>query len=226
MKPSYVLRDTRQTKRMKEHCLLWCYGCSGEIYKLLSLKILHKLVKKIGKGKIQLKSKMLYGRDYITYEENFISILDKYIGYVRDTYTINHNELIVILEESLKNVHNDCLFVKTDFHDGYEFFLNDFKKLFLANPVYNIRFFAKYGEDYEYIQRANKFLKDKKLTDKKDLIKIEKFFKDVINNRKDNLVNCFIPHAEIKSRDYDFYMHQIDWVLKDYYNKEESIFND
>lgn len=226
MKPNYVLRDTRQTKRMKKHSLLWCYGCSGEIYKLLNLKILHKLVKKIERGKIQLKSKMLYGRNYITYEENFISLLDKYIGYVRDTYTINHNELIMVLEESLKNIHNECLFIKTDFHDGYEFFLNDFKKLFLANPVYNIRFFAKYGEEYEGIQKANKFLKNKKLTDSKDLIKIENFFIGVINNRKDNLFNCFIPHSEIKNRDYDFYMHQLDWVLRDYYKKTEGIFKD
>ena len=118
------------------------------------------------------------------------------------------------------------LFIKTDFHDGYEFFLNDFKKLFLANPVYNIRFFAKYGEEYEGIQKANKFLKNKKLIDSKDLIKIEKFFIDVINNRKDNLFNCFIPHSEIKNRDYDFYMHQLDWVLRDYYKKTEGIFKD
>ena len=146
MKPNYVLRDTRQIKRMKKHSLFWYYGCSGEVYKLLSLKILHKLVKKIEKGKIQLKSKLLYGRDYITYEENFISLLDKYIGYIRDTYTIRHNELIIIIEESLKNIHNSCLYIKTDFHDDYEFYVNDFKKLFLANPVYNIRFYSKYGK--------------------------------------------------------------------------------
>lgn len=226
MKPSYVLRDTRQIKRMKKHSLFWYYGCSGEIYKLLSLKILHKLVKKIERGKIQLKSKLLYGRDYITYEENFISILDKYIGYIRDTYTIKHNELIMVIEESLKNVHSDCLFVKVDFHDNYEIFGNKFKQLFLANIVYNIRFYAKYGEEYESIQKANLFLKDKKLNEIKDLIKIEKFFIEVINNRKDNLFNCFVPHSEVKSKDYDYYMHQLDWVLKDYYKKTESIFNE
>lgn len=223
MKPSYVLRDTRQIKRMKKHSLFWYYGCSGEVYKLLSLKILHKLVKKIEKGKIQLKSKLLYGRDYITYEENFISLLDKYIGYIRDTYTIRHNELIIIIEESLKNIHNSCLYIKTDFHDGYEFYVNDFKKLFLANPVYNIRFYSKYGKEYKYLQRAYKFLENKKLTESKDLIEIEKFFIDVINNRRDNLVSLFIPHSEIKSKDYDFHIHQIDWILKDYYKKSEKM---
>lgn len=55
MKPSYVLRDTRQIKRMKKHSLFWYYGCSGEVYKLLSLKILHKLVKKNRKGKNSIK---------------------------------------------------------------------------------------------------------------------------------------------------------------------------
>ena len=68
-------------------------------------------------------------------------------------------------------------------------------------------------------------MKDKKLNEIKDLIKIEKFFIEVINNRKDNLFNCFVPHSEVKSKDY-YYKHQIDWVLKDYYKKTESIFNE
>lgn len=53
---------------------------------------------------------------------------------------------------------------------------DDFKKLFLANPVYNIRFYSKYGEEYKYLQKAYKFLENKKLTENKDLIEIEKFF--------------------------------------------------
>ena len=92
----------------------------------------------------------------------------------------------------------------------------------LPNFVYNIRFYSKHGKEYESLQKANQFLKNKKLNEIKDLIKIERFFIDVINNRKDNLVHCFVPHSEVKSKDYDYYMHQLDWVLNDYYKTEKG----
>ena len=63
MQRNYLMRDTLKIKPMKKHSLLWFYGCSGEVYKLLSLEILHKLVKKIKRGKIKLDSKLLYGRN-------------------------------------------------------------------------------------------------------------------------------------------------------------------
>ena len=50
MESEYILKDNEQIKRMKEHALLSHFGCSGEIYKLLSLEVLHNLVKKIKKN--------------------------------------------------------------------------------------------------------------------------------------------------------------------------------
>ena len=81
---------------------------------------------------------MLYGRDYLTFEENFVALLDKYVGYVRNTYTIKHNELVIILEETLKNMYNRSLYIKSDYHDSVDIFLQEFKRMFLANLVYNI----------------------------------------------------------------------------------------
>lgn len=124
MQRDYLNKDTIQIKRMKKHLLLWIYSCSGEVYKLLSLEVLHRLIKKIKKGTIKLNSKLLYEKNEITLEENLISILDKYIGYVRDTYTINHNELLIILEQTLKNNYNKELFVVDDFHECTKIFLN------------------------------------------------------------------------------------------------------
>ena len=143
MQRDYLKKDTIQISRMKKHSLLWIYSCSGEIYKLLSLEVLYKLVKKIKKDTIKLNSKLVYEKNQITLEENFVSILDKYIGYVRETYTINHNELLIILEQTLKNNYNKELFVVADFHECPEIFLNGFKKMFLANLVYNTRYYAK-----------------------------------------------------------------------------------
>lgn len=221
MQRNYLMRDTLKIKRMKKHSLLWFYGCSGEVYKLLSLEILHKLVKKIKRGKIKLDSKLLYGKNKITLEENFISILDKYIGYVRDTYTINHNELIIILEQTLKNNYNTDLFVSTDFHKNPELFLNNFKRLFLANLVYNTHFYAisDINKVYNSLQRANKFLEQKNINDSKDIIDLEKFYIDIINNRKNNLYNIFIPYKEIDEKQLSFYLQQVDWIYEDYYKK-------
>lgn len=228
MERNYLLKDTLQIKRMKKHSLLWVYGCSGEIYKLLSLEVLHNLAKKIEKGTLELKSDLLYGRTIITYEENFISILDKYIGYVRDNYNINHNELVIILEQTLKNVYSRCFFIKSDYHEMPELFIKSFKQVFLANLVYNTTFYTKkdIGKNYHALQRANMFLETKKLNEHKDLEEIEKFFKKVINNRKSNLYNLFVPHGEIDKKQLDFYIHQVDWIYDDYYKKNDSIFKE
>lgn len=212
MQRDYLNKDTIQIKRMKKHLLLWIYSCSGEVYKLLSLEVLHRLIKKIKKGTIKLNSKLLYEKNEITLEENLISILDKYIGYVRDTYTINHNELLIILEQTLKNNYNKELFVVADFHECSEIFLNGFKKMFLANLVYNTRYYAKQDTNniYHSLQKANLFLESKSLSNSKDIKEIEKFYIKVISNRKSNLYNIFLPHSEIDKKQLPFYFHQVD----------------
>lgn len=228
MKTNFILEDTEQTKEMKEHALFFRYTCSGEVYKLLSMQVCHELAKKIQKGRINLNSKLLYGRDYITLEENFVSLLDKYIGYVRNTYTIRANELVIILEETLKNMYNRTLFYKVDFHKSPEIFLNYFKKMFLANLVYNTRYYAKKDKYKEYLglQQANLFLDGKQLTDDKDLDKIEKFYINVINNRKDNLYDSFIPHGELNEARKKHCIMQLNWIYESYYKKNTSIFDD
>ena len=226
MQREYLNKDTIQIKRMKKHLLLWIYSCSGEVYKLLSLEVLHRLIKKIKKGTIKLNSKLLYEKNEITLEENLISILDKYIGYVRDTYTINHNELLIILEQTLKNNYNKELFVVADFHECPEIFLNGFKKMFLANLVYNTRYYVKQDTNniYHSLQKANLFLESKSLSNSKDIKEIEKFYIKVISNRKSNLYNIFLPHSEIDKKQLPFYFHQVDWIYDDYYKKYDSIF--
>lgn len=219
----YLLKDTKQTKRMKEHSLLWMYGSSGEIYKLLCLKTTHDLVKRIENGTIKLKSKLLYDRDIITLEENFICILDKYIGYVRNNYLINYNEIILILEETLKNQYNDCLFYKKDYHESYDYLYPEFKKMFLENLYVNTLFYGLLDKTKQFksLQKAHDLLKNKDLRDEEDLKEIEDFFIKVINNRKDNLHYAFIPYKDVINDDVVFYMEQLNWIYQDYYNDED-----
>ena len=57
MRNNYISVDDEQTKRLKEICLSSCaYSCIGEIYKLLNCEILQKLINKIPKQTIKLKS--------------------------------------------------------------------------------------------------------------------------------------------------------------------------
>ena len=71
MRNNYISVD-EQTNRLKEICLSSCaYSCIGEIYKLLNCEILQKLINKIPKQTIKLKSDLLYGKDTISREEKF-----------------------------------------------------------------------------------------------------------------------------------------------------------
>lgn len=220
----YYLKDTKQTKRMKEHSLLWMYGSSGEIYKLLSLKIGHNLIKNIKQGEIKLKSTLLYDRDIITLEENFISILDKYIGYVRNNYLINYNEIILILEQTLKNQYNSCLYYEKDYHESYDYLYPEFKKMFLENLYVNTLFYGLLdkNKNYNFLQKAHNFLNNKDLRDEKDLKDIEEYFIKVINHRKDNLYYSFIPYQEVINKDVIFYMEQVNWLYKDFYEHKHK----
>lgn len=221
MSQNYVLEDTEQTKRMKKLCFSSAYSCGGEIYKLLSYETLHELVKKISKGEIKLKSDLLYGKCIITKEEKFIENLDKYIGYIKDNYHISHYELPLLIELSLKNKYSDILFSLEDYHEGenYHKFIDGFRKMFLFNIVNNAHF---YVERTTIISSIRYFISDiskYNFNNKEDIIEIEKIMKRILNNKKDNIYDAYVPHTEVKSRDYDFYTLKLEMVLNSYYEE-------
>lgn len=219
------LKDTWQIRRMKKQALLPQILCSGEIYKLLSLKELHELVKKIDKGNIKLISNIVYKKGYISYEEHFILLLDKYIGYVRDNYLISHSELVFILKETLKNKYTKCLLSKKFFHDNYDYYLYNFKLMFLYNFINNIEYFSKLYIDSNSIKKISKYIDITKLKDNEYLNSIEKLIKEIVNNRKNNLYTCFIYNQDMDKKRNDYYFYQIDWVLEDYYKKRQKLTN-
>ena len=77
MESEYILEDTEQIKRMKKHALLSHFGCSGEIYKLLSLEVLHNLVKKI-KKRSELSNEFLNSSQYKEIKSSVKVILSNY----------------------------------------------------------------------------------------------------------------------------------------------------
>ena len=216
MKSIFEIKDMIRIKRMKKIALSSIYCCSGEIYKLLDDEIVKKLILNIDNGKIKLKSDLYYGKINISLEENFISILDSYIGYVRDTYSIKHNGLIMILSETLKNRYNKCLFSKKEYHFDTNMFRQAFKRMFCANLISNTCYYAKIdvNKQYNNIHKANDFLKEKKINDEKDLHTIENFYINLINNCNVNLYNLFIPYNEVNKQEVLFYLNQLDYFYE------------
>ena len=222
MSNEFILPDTDQIRRMKEVCLSSsAYSCGGELYKLLSRDILHELVKKIPNKSIKLPSDLLYGKKVITSEEKFLENLDKYIGYIKDRYLIQHIELLILIEMSLSNKYNSILFDMSDYHHNQNYikYHDAFRKMFLFNFYDNIRFYSKYVDKYDSINLFLDETKDLDFDDPKDIILLENIFIKVFNNRFDNLFNSFVPNNEVDEDKYYFYIHQVNWVLSDYYEK-------
>lgn len=221
MVDSHKLLDTEQTARMKQLALDNNYSCCGEIYRLFNHQELHDLVKKIKKGKIKLTSNLLYGRYEITKEERFLENLDHYITYVKNHYYMNTVEQFMIIEMSLKTKYADILFLEKDFHDdqNYQEYFDKFRKMFFFNFYNNLIYYSKFTDKDSYIKRLLNTLNGLYYENNADMLKIESILAKVFFVRKDNLYNANIPHNETVKDANNFYLQQIEWVIKDYYNK-------
>lgn len=215
------LPDTEQTVRMKQLALNDNYSNCGEMYRLLNHQELHDLVKKIKKGTIKLKSNLLYGRYEITKEERFLENLDHYITYVKNHYFINSIEQYMLIELSLKTKYANILFEENDYHNDGNFYkyFDNYRKMFFYNFYENLKFYSRWSNKYSYINRLLEDLSKLKFNDAKDMIEIEKILTRVFYVRKDNLYQANIPHKEVEKETYNFYLDQLEWVVRDYYEK-------
>lgn len=228
MDKPWVLPDTEQTKRMKKLALSDAYMNSGEMYKLLSNKILHNLVINISEGRLQLTSDLVYGRNFITKEEKFLENLDKYITYVKEHYFFNPVEQFLILEMSLSNKYNDILYSLEDYHteENYEKYTDSFRKMFFYNFYDNILHYSKSKTGLSYVKMMNDELKNYDYDKEKDMKIIEQKFKRVLYLRNNNIYNSFVHYSEARDLENEFYFHCLDWVLSEYYEKyQENIFD-
>ena len=219
MLDSFKLNDTEQTKRMKNLVLGDAY-VNTEMYKLLNYENLHKLVVKIPKGELKLSSDLVYGKYTITKEEKFLENLDHYISYVKNHYFIDSMELTLLIELSLGNKYSDILFSLNDFHkeENYLNYFDKYRKMFFYNFYSNIIHYSKYVSKDSSIIKMKNYLENLDYDDETDILLIEKIFKKVIENRNNNIYNSFVSYKEVKRKEYDFYICQVDWILDEYYN--------
>lgn len=214
------IEDTTQTKRMKELALNFAYSNNGEMFRLLSMKVGHNLVKKIKKGIVKLPSIIKYGRNEITNEEKFLENLDNYITYVKNHYYINNVEQLMIIELSLENKYSSILYSDIDFYNGanYEEYHDAYRKMFFYNFYKNILFYSN-SEDNRYCFKVKQELNNLNYDNSKDILKIEELFERIIINRKNNLFNGFVDYKKINKKQYSFYSLQLEWIIEDYYKK-------
>jgi len=217
--------SNRQIERLKKICLDKHFDTGGDIHSLLEKEILVNLLNKrpISKGKVKLTSSIVYGKDILTTEEKFIENLNIYIGFVRDNYHICHIEQLMLIELSLTTPYVDVLYSTLDFHkdDNYNYYHNNFRRLFFATFYNNI---IHYANDKNIDVDYKKFIeeiKDYDYENDEDIIELDKILTKVINIRKDNLYQAFLPYTEYKKNDL-FHINQINWIISDYYKEKRK----
>ena len=221
MVDNHKLPDTEQTSRMKQLALDNNYSCCGEMYRMLNHEELHDLVKRIKKGNLKLTSNLLYGRYDITREERFLENLDHYISYVRNHYYFELNEQFIIIENSLKNKYADILLSDKDFHkdNNYDMYFNGFRRMFFYNYYNNLKYYSKKSDKSSYIRRLLDDLDKYDYDDNEDILEIEKILSKVFITRKSNLCNANILYSDTMDQNYSYYLEQVEWVARDYYEK-------
>lgn len=190
------------------------------MFRLLSTKVGHDVVKKIKKGVIKLSSTLKYGKDEITTEEKFLENLDNF-SYVKNHYFINSIEQLILIELSLENKYSSILYSNIDYYncDNYSLYHDAYRRMFFYNFYENILFFSKIEPLSNDLINIRRELKNLNYNVSKDMIEIEKILKAIIINRSNNLFNAFTKYKDIKKRDYQFYSSQVEWIVADYYDK-------
>lgn len=215
------LKQNINNRKYRKICLNQAYFSGGEIYRLLQYDTLKNLVNNIKPGQIELASNLLFGKKIITNEEQFFYILNKYITFIRDNIYIDTNELVAIIEETLKSNYSNILFCKLDFTSGnnYIIYYNEFKKMLLDNLLHNYNLFYKdiYNKDILNLNNLS-------LDNEKDLDVIFLKFKDIINYKRKKMFYYFEKINLTDNFNYrkDFYIVHWNTLITNYINTKQS----
>lgn len=201
MRKHITLKQRYQIKKLKKLCNCCAYFAGSEMYRLLHYEVLQEMVTKIEPVNTTLASTLLFGKKVISPEEQFLYLLNKYIIFIRNQCFINANELICIIEETLKSDYSAILFSHLDFHtkDNSSVFQREFKKMFLDSLFSNFQKF--FGNKYPLHPLAE--LNQYSLDDEEQLDKLFHAFRGIINFRRSNLYNFFVKETEEIRNDED-----------------------
>lgn len=222
MKKWQEIKQWYKILKLKRLCYCPAYFAGSEIHRLLDYDVLKKLVKKIKPGNVILASTLLFGKTKISAEEQFLYILNKYVVFVKSHCFINPNEVVLIVEETLKSKYSEVLFSKIDFHiNGTpEKFHLEFKRMFLDSLFENYKlYFCK-----EYPNHPLSYLKELSLDNEEDVNILFSVFRSIINLKRTNLYYFFIKDLHKKSSN-DQCLYQIQWknLIRRYTKEKEHL---
>lgn len=123
---------------------------ASDIKYLLKTKTLKKLLKEISNDKITITNKQIHHQD-INHIENFILILDQYIYFIKKQIFLDPLEIRYLIELSIDNKYSNLFANKKYYLDNEDYYLKEFKKLFLHNFKINQRIIKKNVNNYQVI---------------------------------------------------------------------------
>ncbi len=121
-----------------------CINNSSDIKALLKNKSISKLINRIDNNKIVKVNSHLIHKNNIFQIEQFIFNLDNYISFIKSLLNINSLEIRYIIDLTLDNKYNKILLSNIYFYDNKDFYINNFKKLFMYKYIKNINILKKY----------------------------------------------------------------------------------
>lgn len=210
--------------KIKRLCFHTAYFSGSEIYRLLKYDTLKEMIFKIKKGNIKLSSTLLFGKKEITAEEQFVYILNRYITFVKDNFFIGTNEVIIIIEETIKSKYSKVLYSKKEFNklENHKYYYNSFKRMFLEQVFNNFKkLFNEYNNEPFF-----KKLSSLSLDNDEDLEQIFLTFKEIINFRHKDLY-YFFENTNNNTYGKDLYIIKWkslinDYIKSDYYVNSKS----
>lgn len=208
------------------------------IEKLIKEKRLNYLIEKIDDIKVKLPNSNIEKKDYFTGEEQFISILDKFIHYFKGTFIMPD----VISDYSIRNIltinnpNLDFLFSKFYIYNNnyIEYFKNQFNRAIVYSFIFNLNKFKYCSTTIEgFIKKYNLNINN---TNNKDIEKNAIILKKLVlsNYNEINLNLLFLNyqfyfHDKKRSSLYkeniscQFFITVYEMFIDEYYKKEKII---
>lgn len=208
------------------------------IERLIKEKRLNYLIEKIDNIKVKLHNSNIEKRDYFTSEEQFISILDKFIHYFKGNFIMPD----VISDYSIRNIltinnpNLDFLFSKVYVYDNdyIEYFKNQFNRAIVYSFIFNLNKFKHCSTTIEnFIEKYN--LNTNNMSNKdieKNAIILKKL---VLSNYKEmNLTLLFLNYQfyfddrkrnswQKENISFQFFITIYEMFIEIYYKKEKAI---
>lgn len=208
------------------------------IEKLIKEKKLNHLIEKIDDIKVKLPNSNIEKKDYFIGEEQFISILDKFIHYFKGTFIMPD----VISDCSIRNIltinnpNLDFLFSKVYVYDNnyIEYFKNQFNRAIVYSFIFNLNELKHCSTIIEnFIKKYNLNIDNINNKDiEKNAIILKKL---VLSNYKEINLNLLFLNYQFYFDDkkrsslqkenisFQFFITVYEMFIEEYYKKEKTI---